>query len=90
MDSVFVVLGGTGDYGSWARVVGSRWRPSLSRSSLYPSFPVFSPISLGDCFNIQDINTIFFSLGHTAEGSTLSSSQLGDVVATPSPEHYCH
>ena len=72
MDSVFVVWGGTEDYGSWASVVGSSLRPPPSHSSLHPPLPVFSPFSLGCCCNIKDINTIFFYLGHTAEGSTLS------------------
>jgi len=55
MDSVFVVWGGTEDYGSWESVVGSSLCPPPSHSSLHPPLPVFSPFSLGYCCNIQDI-----------------------------------
>ena len=58
-----------------------------SHSSLHPPLAVFSPFSFGYCCNTQDINIIFY-LGHTAEGSTCLSTQLG-AVAAPSPEHHC-
>ena len=66
---------------------GEHLCPPPSHSSLHPPLTGFSPFSLGYCCIIQDINTIFFYLGHTAEGSTLSKhTKLGAVVATPSPD----
>ena len=74
VDGRWTVDRGLGTYGElWleGKCGGEQLMPP-SIALLSTPLAVFSPFSLGYCCNIQDINIIFFCLGHTAEGSTWS------------------